>query len=752
MDQIMGHPGDLIYALWTGVKTAFWIIISLSVSGFVLFAGYNIRRESATAKSGNLPPLPSPAAAYKKIQLAQAAAPSTKQFWAEIRQELSSYLPPAALDVFVQTYEPLYDGDRSFPSPDNYVDYIVKKRYNRVYDAYEYAYNRGEMTAAEFRREQKRMDEDNEGHEARIRSDAEAYNREYPKVAAEHLKKLDPKVIEITRTAIVECGKQIGKGLPTASGWFYTTVEGIWRGTTSLESAMRGPLDNAVQKHSDLKGVLFENLSKCEFDRLRYASVPFDIPFHTLYAHMHVLAGSRGGKTTWLKAHFMSLLNMEQQPSIIVMDSQGDLIREISHLDVFHPEHGRLRDKLIIISAREIQFPPALNIFDIPLDRISSSGEAGRELILSGVIDTFKYLFDHLLEIKLTEKQEAVFSNILGLLITMPETMGRAATLQDMVDIMRKPQDYLAAIEALEDEEDRRFFLEDFMASKKNQYEDTKQQIAYRLEALRKKHPAIRRLFTSPKNGIDLYTAMNNGSIILIDTARDLLKGNVSIYGRVLLSMVVNAALERAPIPEEKRHPTFFIIDEAWQYFDAKSAEMLVEVRKYHLGCVLAHHGFWQTKDTPGLAQAFQSSTAIKMATKLDDEDIPVMAKRFRVDPEFFNSVPPFHFVTHIDGYTQNGPIVLPIPFGVMEAAPRMDEAAYDRLLTRNRQRTGAKPKPVNETRARPTPQPREQFGKQSSFDDDEVIDAEYTEVRRNPSRPRIERQKGSDREQTDDD
>ena len=47
------------------------------------------------------------------------------------------------------------------------------------------------------------------------------------------------------------------------------------------------------------------------------------------------------------------------------------------------------------------------------------------------------------------------------------------------------------------------------------------------------------------KLSMDLFDELNNGSIILIDTAKDFLKGNSAHFGRIFISLVLQAALER---------------------------------------------------------------------------------------------------------------------------------------------------------------------------------------------------------------
>jgi hypothetical protein len=76
-------------------------------------------------------------------------------------------------------------------------------------------------------------------------------------------------------------------------------------------------------------------------------------------------------------------------------------------------------------------------------------------------------------------------------------------------------------------------------------------------------------MFANERNKLDLFETMNRGSIILINTAKDLLKQEgCEILGRFFIALICQAAQERASIPADRRRSTFVYIDEAHDYFD----------------------------------------------------------------------------------------------------------------------------------------------------------------------------------------
>ena len=124
--------------------------------------------------------------------------------------------------------------------------------------------------------------------------------------------------------------------------------------------------------------------------------------------------------------------------------------------------------------------------------------------------------------------------------------------------------------------------------------------------------PVFEKMFGSEQNKIDMFGAMNDGKIIVINTAKDLLKAEGSaMFGRFFIALIAQATVARASLPARDRTPFHLYIDEAQEYLDQKTAELFNQGRKYNVGVAIAHQNLDQL--TTELRATLHASTAIKL-------------------------------------------------------------------------------------------------------------------------------------------
>jgi hypothetical protein len=418
--------------------------------------------------------------------------------------------------------------------------------------------------------------------------------------------------------------------------------------------------------------------------------VPINLSQRVRYSHTHILGGSGAGKTTllkWLIAHDLYEDSDEWQPSVVVIDPHSVLTTAFSRADL------KIDKRLILIDPREsLESPMGLNVF--AANGLSVACNAvEREQLMSGVIQTFDYLFEGVFGAELTAKQTVLFRYLVRLLLTFPEALGRNAVMADLLRVLDNREEYQAAFDYLTPEQ-QDFFNRDVFGS--SSFNTTREEIRYRLRLL-VENPVIAQLFNTPERTIDFYELINDGYVILIDAAQDFLGDAAAIYGRVMISLILQAVLQRAQLPEEKRRATFLYVDEAHTFFDSRTEKLLSDCRKFNCGVTLAHHKLSQA--LPGLQDALKVSTAVKMVSGVHASDASSLAADMRTSSNFLMAQRPYHWATYVRGVTTK-PISLP----VQEVAKAPERSAASWAEFRERMRMVLSPPPASIVEPAPSP------------------------------------------------
>jgi hypothetical protein len=258
------------------------------------------------------------------------------------------------------------------------------------------------------------------------------------------------------------------------------------------------------------------------------------------------------------------------------------------------------------------------------------------------------------------------------------------ATIHTLMQLMEDGKPFRSHMQAL-DGSARYFFETEFFHPT---FGATKRQILKRLWGVLST-PAFERMFAQTANKLDLFAALQDGKIILISTAKDLLKEEGSqLFGRFFIALLSQAALERSTLPEHERTPTFVYVDEAQEYFDDRVETILNQARKYRVGLTLAH----QTLDqlSPRLRSAIHSNTSMKCAGGVSAKDSRALADELHTTSDFIESMrrrgSRTEFAIWLKNQTPHA-IRLSVPLGFVEGQPILTDEEFDELLEANRER-----------------------------------------------------------------
>jgi hypothetical protein len=361
------------------------------------------------------------------------------------------------------------------------------------------------------------------------------------------------------------------------------------------------------------------------------------------------------------------------EPSVIKVEPER--VREVAPLPT-------LSDRLILIDPNDVENPPCLNLFDFGLERLKHYEPVDRERLINGAIAMYEFMFGALLGAELTNRQGVIFRYLARLMMVVPN-----ATIYTLMDFLENPETVRQYIPKL-DLTTQRFLQSQFLSSG---FDTTREQILTRLWGVLS-NSALARMFSHTHNKLNLFDAMNNGSLILINTAKDLLKQEgCEIFGRFMVALISQATQERAAIAENRRLATFVYIDEAHDYFDETLEQLLNTARKYRVGIHLAHQNLGQFHRK--LEQTVLASTSQKWAGGNSSDDAYQLAKEMNCEPDFIRQLQKEPTRAHFAFYARNKTptaVEMVVPLGQMESRFKMSEAEYTELIEKNRKRVAA--------------------------------------------------------------
>lgn len=374
------------------------------------------------------------------------------------------------------------------------------------------------------------------------------------------------------------------------ANWLHKHLfEGLKRFQTYLEANM-SPAE-------DTSGDLVEKPQEFTLDL---------IPNYLWPQHLYVLAESGGGKTQLLQTIFAQYMQHEKPPGFVIIDSQNKMLNIIK---------ARFPDALMI---DPVTAPLSLDLFN--------PGNADPVTL----VDHFKYLFESGQQ-PLTGRQQTAFMYAIILLVYgYPKAFGTSATIEDFEEYLigRKkgkelPERAHRAVNFLEgDESLKNWYLHQYAG-----FDATHSEILQRLNNICGPHHPLRALFKKQHDSINLYDAIENGRIILVNTNYEKLgRYGSSFFGRFFLKLLDKNIAHR----DAKSRRLILMIDEAQEYFDATIMQYYADqARKRNVSVIWANQRLAQL---PTDLRDALLGVGTLIATNVNPSDVREISNRFRVE------------------------------------------------------------------------------------------------------------------------
>src|SRR3989454_5140784 len=325
-------------------------------------------------------------------------------------------------------------------------------------------------------------------------------------------------------------------------------------------------------------------------------------------AHLYVIGKTGTGKSTLIAN--LARQDLVHGEGFALLDPHGDLVEQVLRSV---PEE-RQRD-LIYFNVPDTAHPVAFN----PLE---STQAALRPLVASGLISVFKKIWAE----SWGPRMEYILRNALLALLDLP-----SSTLLDVPKLLDDLTFRRHVLAHVRNDQVRRFWL--------REYENYPAR--FRAEAIAPiqnkvgeflVNPILRSIVGQPKSAFDLRRVMDEGKIFLVKLAKGKIgEDTSSLFGAVLVTKISLAALSRAELAEADRRDFYLYADEFPSFTTTSFAGMLSEMRKYHVGLVLAHQYIEQLDEVVRGAVLGNVGTMIAFRVGLSDAE--VLEKEFY--PEF---------------------------------------------------------------------------------------------------------------------
>jgi energy-coupling factor transporter ATP-binding protein EcfA2 len=321
-------------------------------------------------------------------------------------------------------------------------------------------------------------------------------------------------------------------------------------------------------------------------------------------AHIYVLGKTGTGKSTLLET--LARQDLAHGGGFALLDPHGDLVERV--LAAVPP--GR-RETLIYMNVSDTARPLGFN----PLEAVPPEKRA---LAASGLLDVFKKLWAD----SWGPRLEHILRNALLVLLDQP-----SATLADILRLLDDRDFRRHVAERTPNAQVRRFWLSEF-----EHYP-----LRFRAEAIAPAqnkvgaflaNPVLQRILTQPKSAFDLRQVMDEGRVLLVNLAKGKLgEDTAALLGSLLVARIGLAALSRADVPESERRDFFVYLDEFQNFSTLSLATMLPELRKYHVGLVLAHQHLAQLD--PAVREAILGNVGTTLAFRLGATDAQLLEPAF---------------------------------------------------------------------------------------------------------------------------
>lgn len=351
----------------------------------------------------------------------------------------------------------------------------------------------------------------------------------------------------------------------------------------------------------------------------RNQRTPFGIRQADRHSHMYLIGKTGTGKSTLLET--LILQDIRAGRGVAVLDPHGDLVMKLRKA-----MPASRQDDLI-----DFDVPGNKLLAFNPLEPVALTK---RSLAASGLLEVFKKMWID----SWGPRLEHILRNSFLALFDQPQ-----ATLADVLRLLQEERYRKAVLKVVTNPQVRSFWL--------GEYE--RYPTRFQLEAIAPvqnkvgaflSDPVLSRILTQERSSFKLRQVMDDGKILLVNLSKGQLgEDTAGLLGCLLVSRIGLAALSRSDVEEHNRRDFFLYLDEFHSFTTMSLSTMLSELRKYHVGMVLANQYLSQLDKK--IQEAILGNVGTLVSFRLGLSDAELFAKEFY--PQFavrdLLNLPNFH-------------------------------------------------------------------------------------------------------------
>ena len=327
---------------------------------------------------------------------------------------------------------------------------------------------------------------------------------------------------------------------------------------------------------------------------------PFGLSIADRRQHALLLGKTGVGKSTLLRN--MLVQDIAAGRGCLFIDPHGDEAERL--LDYIPP--WRTAD-VVYLDLSELSRPIGLNVIEREPAHL-------RSLVASNVVSIFKHFWSE----AWGARSEYLLLCSVAAILDYPDRQGDVSLL-GVQRMMNDPLYRARVVRFSRNKAVRTFWDQEFPTWPPQFAAQALSPLQNKLGALLSA-PEMRLFLGQATSGLRLADAMDEHKIIIAHLPKGLIgEDNANIAGSLLVNAVQHAAMRRAKIPEDQRVDFVCYLDEFKNFTTESFADILSELRKYHVGFVLS--GQFLAQMRPSVRAAIIGNVGTLIVFQLGHED-----------------------------------------------------------------------------------------------------------------------------------